>query len=66
MSFWLSVIARRGVEWVGSFLKNVQERGGRYRNSLFLVIPYVVRVATELHPDTIFFQQFLAWQKHKN
>ena len=43
------------MEWVGSFLKNFQKGGGGYRNSKVLVILYVVFVATELHPHTIFF-----------
>ena len=48
------------VEWVGSFVKNFQKGGeGSHQNQVSLVL-YVVFVATELHPDTIFFQHFLA------
>ena len=49
----------RGVEWVGSFLTNFQK--GEEENILFrLDDSYVVFVAAELHPDTIFFQHFFA------
>ena len=49
-----------GVEW-GSFLKNFQKAG--WGNCLGVsMILYVVFVAIELPPDTIFFQHFLASQ----
>ena len=47
----------------GSFLQNFQ-KGGEV-NSKILVIFHVVFVATELHPDILFFQHFLTWQ-HEN
>ena len=48
----------------GSFLKNFQEGGEG--NSKILVIFHVVFVATELHPDILFFQHFLTWQHYEN
>ena len=43
-------------------------RNGKGRNHLnkVLVIFYIVFVATELHPDTIFFQNFPAYQQNEN
>ena len=46
--------------------EELQKRRGRKHLNKDLMILCVVFVATELYPDTIFFQHFFAKQQNKN